>query len=172
MQNIELAKGEIHSLMWRPNTKEFIVICGFMPAYSVLFGSDQAPLFQFGRNHRNKIMFNPFNRYLLLAGFGNLGGDIELWDMNTHKSIGKCNSHSASFCTWAPDGKHFLTAVCSPFIVVDNDYKIFDLVGNLICHIKLGNEAVYEVQWRPGKFYNSNIHQKGKYTKEPTPPKV
>ena len=100
-----------------------------MPATSVLFGADRKPVFIFGKNHRNKILFNPFPKYLLLGGFGNLGGDIELWDIEKLKSIGKCNAHSSSYCRWAPDGRHFLTAVCSPHIVVDNEYKIFDLAG-------------------------------------------
>ncbi len=62
-----------------------------MPASTLLFGSDCKPKFIFGKNHRNKILFNPFPKYLLLAGFGNLGGDIEIWDMDRLKAIGKCN---------------------------------------------------------------------------------
>ena len=79
---------------WNPRSSEFIIICGFMPATSVLFGNDAKPKFLFGKNHRNKIMFNPFPKYLLLAGFGNLGGDMEIWDMDRLKSIGKCNVSS------------------------------------------------------------------------------
>lgn len=72
-------------------SSEFIVICGFMPATSVLFGADCKAKFIFGKNHRNFIKFNPFPKYLLLAGFGNLGGDMEIWDMDRLKSLGKCN---------------------------------------------------------------------------------
>jgi len=125
-----------------------------MPAISVLFSKEQTPKFVFGKNHRNKILFNPFPKYLLIAGFGNLSGDIEIFDMKTFKSIAKCNSNSASYCRWAPDGNHFLTAVCSPHIVVDNNYKIFDLAGNVVLHAKMKkDEAVYDVKWRPGNHF-------------------
>lgn len=146
---------------WNPRSSEFIVICGFMPASSVLFGNDCKPKFIFGKNHRNHILFNPFPKYLMLAGFGNLSGDIEIWDMDRLKSIGKCNSNSASYVKWSPDGTKFLTTVCSPHIRVDNDYKIFDLAGNLLYHANLKHTSVFDVQWRPGKF-----------TKLPMVPKV
>ena len=71
-----------------PSSQEFIVICGFMPAVSVLFGKDCKPKFVFGKNHRNTIIFNPFPKYLCLAGFGNLSGEIEFWDLENLKSIG------------------------------------------------------------------------------------
>lgn len=130
---------------WNPKSNEFMVICGFMPATSVLFGNDCKPKFIFGKNHRNKILFNPFPKYMCLAGFGNCAGDMEIWDMYKLKPIGKMNSHSASKCKWSPDGSKIMTAVCSPSIVVDNDYKIFDLTGKLVFNNKLGHTNVYDV---------------------------
>jgi len=63
-----------------------------MPATTILFGGNTCkPKFLFGKNHRNKIYFNPFPKYLLLAGFGNLAGDMEIWDMHKLKVVGKCN---------------------------------------------------------------------------------
>ena len=62
-----------------------------MPATTLLFENNCKPKFIFGKNHRNLILFSPFPKYLLLAGFGNLGGDMEIWDMDRLKSIGKCN---------------------------------------------------------------------------------
>ena len=50
----------------------------------------------------------------------------------------------------SPDGTKILTTVCSPHIVVDNDYKIFDLTGKLLHHAKLKYTNVFDVQWRPG----------------------
>merc|ERR1711862_190031 len=34
----------------------------------------------------------------------------------------------------------------------DNDFKIFDLAGNLIRHHQFIDTKVYDVQWRPGHF--------------------
>ncbi len=66
-------------------------------------------------------------------------------------------SHSASYCRWSPDGSKILTAVCTPFIKVDNDYKIFDLAGNLVYHAKLKHTSVFDVQWRPGFLIYSSL---------------
>lgn len=59
-----------------------------MPGGSVLFDKDCVPKFEFGKHHRNTIRYNPFSRFLCLAGFGNLAGDIDIWDLTTLSKIG------------------------------------------------------------------------------------
>jgi translation initiation factor 2A len=42
---------------------------------------DQAePVFEFGEAHRNTISWSPHGRFLCMAGFGNLAGDMDFWD--------------------------------------------------------------------------------------------
>jgi len=36
----------------------------------------------------NKVSWNPFSKLLFLGGFGNLGGDIEVWNALELKKIG------------------------------------------------------------------------------------
>jgi len=38
--DVELEKGEIHAMGWNPRSSEYIVVCGYMPAMTVLFGND------------------------------------------------------------------------------------------------------------------------------------
>ena len=52
-----------------------------MPAASVLFDKNCKPFFEFGKHHRNKIIWSPMPRFLALGGFGNLSGEIEIWDV-------------------------------------------------------------------------------------------
>lgn len=59
-----------------------------MPGGSVLFDKDCVPKFEFGKHHRNTIRYNPFSSFLCLAGFGNLAGDIDIWDLTTLSKIG------------------------------------------------------------------------------------
>lgn len=52
-----------------------------MPAHSVLFDKSCKPFFEFGKHHRNKIIWSPLKRFVALGGFGNLSGEIEIWDV-------------------------------------------------------------------------------------------
>lgn len=38
------------------------------------------PIFEFGEAHRNSISWSPHGRFVCLAGFGNLAGDMDFWD--------------------------------------------------------------------------------------------
>lgn len=74
-----------------------------MPAGSVIFDRNLKPLFEFGKHHKNTIKYSPDSRLVLIGGFGNLNGEIEIWDLKTHKKIGKCKSPSAVTCEFSPD---------------------------------------------------------------------
>lgn len=52
-----------------------------MPAYSVTYDSNSNPFFEFGKHHRNTKRYSPFSRFIFVAGFGNLNGEIEIWDL-------------------------------------------------------------------------------------------
>lgn len=88
LKRVPTYKGPIHDICWNPNGMEFIVISGFMPAGSVLFDSFCTPKYEFGKHHRNTIRWSPLSRFVCLAGFGNLSGDMEFWDAITLKQLG------------------------------------------------------------------------------------
>lgn len=153
-ENIVLPKeGPIHETSWSPNGKEFIVVYGFMPAQATLFGLDCKPKCDFGAAPRNTVKWDPFGRLVCIAGFGNLQGQMDFWDVKKLKKIGSATAHCAAHFEWAADGLHVLTAVLSPRIRVDNGYKVWRCDGTL-----LHEEAVDEllkVGWRkvaPGVF--------------------
>lgn len=60
-----------------------------MPAKASLFNLKCEPIYDFGTGPRNSIYYNPQGNILLLAGFGNLRGNVEIWDSNTKKIVGK-----------------------------------------------------------------------------------
>lgn len=59
---------------------------------------------------------------LLLAGFGNLRGQIEMWDIQSRKQISKCDAPDSTLLQWSPDGTHFLTATTAPRLRIGNGY--------------------------------------------------
>jgi len=152
LRRVPTYKGPIHDVAWNPNGQEFIAISGFMPAGSVLFNNECVPKFEFGVHHRNTIRWSPFSRFVLLGGFGNLSGEMEIWETSSLTKIGTCKSNSAVSCIWSPDARRILTGVLNPRLRVDNGYKVFKYNGELLNNVDFSQTELYEVLWRPGKY--------------------
>ncbi|KAL1500865.1 hypothetical protein ABEB36_006290 [Hypothenemus hampei] len=143
-------EGPIYSVQWSPKNHEFCVVYGFMPARATIFNLKCEPCFELGSAARNSIYYNPHGNILLLGGFGNLRGHIELWDAINKKKIEECEAPDTTLLQWAPDGAHFLTATTAPRLRTANGFKIWHYSGSLL-HEKQWpqNEELYEVQWTP-----------------------
>jgi translation initiation factor 2A len=118
-----------------------------MPARVVLFDQRVRTLHDFGTSFSNYISFNPQSRLLLLGGFGNLAGKIDIYDRRSLTKISTIDASNASHCKWSADGKFILTATLSPRLRVDNGIKIWYLLGQLI-HVQ-ECEELYQASWRP-----------------------
>lgn len=140
-------EGPIHDFAWSPNSKEFGVVYGFMPARVMLFDQRVRTLHDFGTSFYNFISFNPQSRLVLLGGFGNLAGKIDVYDRRSLTKISTIDASNTSHCEWSPDGKFILTATLSPRLRVDNGIKIWYLLGQLL-HVQ-DCEELYQASWRP-----------------------
>ncbi|CAG8489492.1 9005_t:CDS:10 [Scutellospora calospora] len=124
--------GPIHDVAWSPNSKEFIVVYGYMPAKATLFDHRANPIHEFG--------VNP-------PGFGNLAGTIDIWDHENLKKITTIEAPNSSECFWSPDGRYIMTATLSPRLRVDNGYKIWHYTGVLVREESI--QELLQIQWRP-----------------------
>ncbi|KIJ10832.1 hypothetical protein PAXINDRAFT_172050 [Paxillus involutus ATCC 200175] len=140
-------EGPIHDVAWSPNSKEFGVVYGFMPAKTMLFDQRVRTLHDFGSAPHNTISFNPQSRLLFLAGFGNLAGKIDVYDRRTLTKITTIDAPNTSYCSWSPDGRFLLTATLSPRLRVDNGIKVWHATGPLV-HVQ-AIEELYQASWRP-----------------------
>lgn len=95
-----------------------------MPAHTVIYTGKGEPVLQLGVHHRNTLRFSPLNRFLLVGGFENLKGEIDIWDTVEMKQVGTCTSHHASLVEWAPDGRHFFTAIVEQTLRVSNEVNV------------------------------------------------
>lgn len=141
-------EGPIHDVTWSPNSKEFGVVYGYMPAKTTIFNFRGVPKHTFALAPRNTILFSPHGRFVLVAGFGNLAGQMDIYDMdkNFHK-IATVEASNASVCNWSPDGQYILTATTSPRLRVDNGIRLWHVSGALMYNEDM-NE-LYDVCWRP-----------------------
>lgn len=139
--------GPIHDVAWSPNSKEFGVVYGYMPAKAMLFDSRVRTLYDFGSSPINTISFNPQGRLILLAGFGNLAGKTDIIDRRSLTKICTIDAPNTSYCSWSPCGRFLLTAVLSPRLRVDNGIKVWHCSGPLV-HVQPIDE-LYQAGWRP-----------------------
>ncbi|KAJ5726422.1 uncharacterized protein N7483_007779 [Penicillium malachiteum] len=146
---IDLDKeGPIHDVSWNPNSKEFGVVYGYMPAKTTIFNMRGVPKHNFPLSPRNTILFSPHGRFVLVAGFGNLAGQMDIYDLdkNYHK-IATVEASNSSVCAWSPDGQYILTATTSPRLRVDNGLRLWHVSGSLMYHEDM--TELYDVTWRP-----------------------
>ncbi|XP_053315863.1 eukaryotic translation initiation factor 2A [Spea bombifrons] len=148
---VQLPKnGPIYDVVWNRNATEFCVVYGFMPAKATVFNLKCDPIFDFGTGPRNAAFYSPHGHILVLAGFGNLRGQMEVWDVKNYKLISKPTASDATFFSWCPNGEHIVTATCSPRLRVGNGYKIWHYTGTLLHKYDVpANTELWQVSWQP-----------------------
>lgn len=135
-------------MTWSPNSKEFGVVYGYMPAKTTIFNVRAIAQHTFELAPRNTILFSPHGRFVLVAGFGNLAGDMDIYDLEkNYQKVCTIKASNCTHCEWSPDGKHILTATQSPRLRVDNGIRIWHVGGGLMYHEDM--IELYHVDWRP-----------------------
>lgn len=145
-------EGPIHDFAWSPNSREFIVLYGYMPAKAVVFSYRVNIICELGTQPRNLIAYNPQGRLFCLAGFGNLAGTVDVWDRErlTDGKLCTFDASNSSVLEWSPDGQFLLTGTLSPRLRVENGVKIWHCSGQLV-HVDMVDE-MYAAGWRPRRF--------------------
>ncbi|MBN3308549.1 eukaryotic translation initiation factor 2A [Amia ocellicauda] len=148
---VQLPKnGPIYDVVWNPNSTEFCVVYGFMPAKVTVYNLKCDPVFDFGTGPRNAAYYSPQGHILVLAGFGNLRGQMEVWDVKKYKLVSKPQAPDSTFFSWCPDGEHIVTATCAPRLRVSNGYKIWHYTGTVLQKYDTPADGeLWEVQWQP-----------------------
>lgn len=134
-------------LFWSYTGSEFAVLYGFMPAKATVFDKKCNPLIDLGSGPYNTIRWNPKGRFLCLAGFGNLPGDMAFWDCTEKKLLGTTKAEWSVISEWSPNGCYFITASTAPRRQVDNGIKIFHHNGSL--YYKKMFDKLFQAEWKP-----------------------
>lgn len=156
-------KGPVHDAKWSPQGTDFITIQGFQPAKITLFSATKCTAVRdFGTKSRNTIIWSPHGRFVCLAGFGNLAGEMDFWDKNKLKLMGSCQDmNGAKSFEFTPCGRYFITGVLWPKRRVDNGFKVWTYYGELVYHEPI--ERLAQVAIRPalaGVFPNKPMSPK------------
>jgi translation initiation factor 2A len=141
-------EGPIHDVTWSPNSREFGVVYGYMPAKTTIFNTRAVATHSFPLGPRNTILFSPTGRFVLVAGFGNLAGQVDVYDLSKdYRKLTTIESGNPSVCEWSPDERFLLTATTSPRLRVDNGIRIFHVAGSIVYNEDM--VELYHVAWRP-----------------------
>lgn len=119
-----------------------------MPAKTTVFNERAQALHNFNLGPRNTIIFSPHGRFVIVAGFGNLAGQMDIYDLEkNYTKVATIEASNASVCEWSPDGRHILTATTSPRLRVDNGIRIWHVGGGVMYNEDM--TELYHVVWRP-----------------------
>merc|ERR1711997_833742 len=114
-----------------------------------MFDLKGEPVFDFGTGPRNCAMFNPQSTLLMIGGFGNLRGKIEMWDVEKKSMVSTFDAPDSTSTSWCPDGQRFLTTTTAPRLRVGNGYKVWHYSGSLQ-HEKAfaTGDELWEADWQ------------------------
>merc|ERR1712168_89859 len=98
---------------------------------------------------RNCAMFNPQSTLLMIGGFGNLRGKIEMWDVEKKSMVSTFDAPDSTSTSWCPDGQRFLTTTTAPRLRVGNGYKVWHYSGALQHEKAFGTgDELWEADWQ------------------------
>ncbi|KAK2632312.1 hypothetical protein EUGRSUZ_L01724 [Eucalyptus grandis] len=140
-------EGPIHDVQWSYSGSEFAVVYGFMPAKATVFDKKRNPLLELGTGPYNTIRWNPKGKFICLAGFGKLPGDMAFWDYREKKQLGTTKADCSVTSEWSPNGCYFMTATTAPRLQIDNCIKILHHNGSLF--FKKMFDKLYQAEWKP-----------------------
>ncbi|THG07617.1 hypothetical protein TEA_010332 [Camellia sinensis var. sinensis] len=132
-------EGPVHDVQWSCSGSEFAVVYGFMPARATVFDKKCNALLELGSGPYNTIRWNPKGKFLCVAGFGNLPGDMAFWDYMEKRQLGTTKAECSVTSEWSPDGCYFMTATTAPRLQVDNGIQV---ESELLQSIELGLQRI------------------------------
>jgi translation initiation factor 2A len=126
-------EGPVHDVSWGSES-EFGVVYGYMPAKTTLYDTRANAIQTISTGPRNTIKFSPGARFVLVAGFGNLAGTMDVFARKGKmwERMATMEASNSSVCEWSPDEMYVLTGTLSPRLRVDNGLRVWWVGGKLV----------------------------------------
>ena len=141
--------ANIVDVAWSPKGDDFVALGGHQPTMAYLFDKKGKPVCKIGSGAFNIVRWSQQGRFFLLAGFGNLPGDIQTFerDGNDITSMGALRSECSVMVEWSPCARYFLTASVAPRMRVDNRITIFTYFGEKVANVPY--DELRAAHWKP-----------------------
>ena len=69
---------------------------------------------------------------------------MDFWNLDSNNEMGKTKAYCTVGVDWAPDGKHLLSAVLYERVKVDNEVRIYNAIGKLVCSQSFKESELYD----------------------------
>lgn len=144
-----MTKGSaIYDIKWNPNGSSFVVVSGTQPAKIIIYDHLCTPLYEVNGGYKNSARYSDGGRFLMLAGLGNLAGDVQFWEAKTARTmVGGCKAPCTVNCEWAENSLLVMNAILSPRMKIDNSATFVHPTGKTLAHDPYGKLELYEVKW-------------------------
>lgn len=142
--------GPVHDVAWSPRGDAFVALAGYMPARATVFDAGCTPVYDLGSGPHALARWSPHARFLALAGFGNLAGDVAIFDRKADGKLKPCGGarvENGVSAEWAPDGRTLLVATVTPRLRVDNGLRLIKYDGTLLASRPY--PVLLDARWRP-----------------------
>lgn len=106
----------------------YSVCYGVQPAKGAIFEYSGKTKKKFKEGARNRIYFNKEQNLVSFAGFDNLNGMIEIFNVNSGKMTGSLRMLGASQVIWSPCSRYFAVAITNA-LKVENKIVVYDYYG-------------------------------------------
>lgn len=109
----------------------FCVIYGNQPAYVTSFNYDLTLRDKFPKGVRNRVYFNHQQTHIVLAGFEQLAGNVEPYDVKSKEKFSSANELSASKIKWDITGSYYYVSTLK-YLKEDNRITMYDYYGRKV----------------------------------------
>lgn len=150
-------EGPVYDVDWSPDGNEFAAVYGLMPSKTSFFDVRGNEICSMPLLPRNHLKYSPQGNFIVVAGFGNLQGNMDVYDRTRADlvKVGEILATNSSFYDWSPCGRFLLTATTSPRLRVDNGVKIWDYRGRLM--YQHDDVELFAVGFRPQRVAQPNL---------------
>ncbi|CAE7318250.1 eif3b [Symbiodinium sp. KB8] len=165
--------GKVVSLDFEPHGTRFAIVHGRGPAhYDVSFyslpsstaaatdgaaaetGQQAEWLFTLPRKTCCKVFWSPNGKTCVLAGLGDMGGELEFYDVEHQESYATATHMQCSDIKWDPSGRVVASIKAQPMtdhgsmkLTVNNGYRLWSCQGESLTHENF--PCLYDLCWRP-----------------------
>jgi len=158
-------KQQVTAFTFEPNSYRFAYVYGDSAArgnvdfYTMGSGRNgdkkMQKLYTLENKQCNNLYFSPMGNYLVLAGTGNINGQLEFWDTDSQMSMMTQEHFMCNEISWDPSGRVVCTAVTRPMYQggeslryqLENGYKLWTFQGAPMYEIQ--KPEFYQFMWRP-----------------------
>lgn len=158
-------KQQVSAFTFEPNSYRFAYVYGDSAArgnvdfYTMGSGRNgdkkMQKLYTLENKQCNSLYFSPMGNYLVLAGTGNINGQLEFWDTDSQMSMMTQEHFMCNQISWDPSGRVVCTAVTRPMYgggeslryQLENGYKLWTFQGAPMYEIQ--KPEFYQFLWRP-----------------------